>query len=194
MSSMVPMKKNKRWRGFWAGEPSENPAYISLNYPQLAGSTTSPATNVAVNGASAALYGDRAFALVKTVTNGLNPFTAIGKDVYGRVSTNVSTVNGQTNNNAYSYDLNGNLLSDGTRNFAYEDENQLISVWQTNVWRNDFVYDGFMRRRIERDYSWSGGAWVQINEVHFIYDGNLAIQERDANNLPQVTYTRGNDL
>ena len=32
------------------------------------------------------------------------------------------------------------------------------------------------------------------NEVHYVYDGRVVIQERDANNLPLVTYTRGNDL
>jgi hypothetical protein len=46
------------------------------------------------------------------------------------------------------YDLNGNLTNDGTRNFAYDDENQLTSVYVTNVWRSDFVYDGKLRRRI----------------------------------------------
>jgi RHS repeat-associated protein len=51
-----------------------------------------------------------------------------------------------------------------------------------------------MRRRIERDYNWTGSTWAKTNEVHFIYDGNVVIQERDANNLPKVTYTRGNDL
>jgi RHS repeat-associated protein len=61
----------------------------------------------------------------------------------------------------------------------------------TNAWRNDFVYDGKFRRRIERDYSWSGSAWVQTNEVRFIYDGNVVVQERDTNNTPTVTYTRG---
>jgi RHS repeat-associated protein len=80
------------------------------------------------------------------------------------------------------------------RQFTYDDENELTSVWVTNIWRSDFVYDGKMRRRIEKDYSWNGSAWTQTNEIHFIYDGNVVIQERDANNLPQVTYTRGNDL
>ena len=51
-----------------------------------------------------------------------------------------------------------------------------------------------MRRRIEKDYMWQGSTWVETNEVHFIYDGNVVIQERDINNLPLVTYTRGNDL
>src|SRR5207247_5212911 len=54
--------------------------------------------------------------------------------------------------------------------------------------------DGKMRRRIRREYTWSSGSWVQTNEVRYIYDGNLMIQERDANNLPLVSYTRGRDL
>jgi RHS repeat-associated protein len=35
---------------------------------------------------------------------------------------------------------------------------------------------------------------VQTNEVRYVYNGNLVIQERDANNLPLATYTRGLDL
>jgi RHS repeat-associated protein len=94
----------------------------------------------------------------------------------------------------YTYDLNGNLLSDGNRCFAYDDENHLTSIWVTNVWRTDFVYDGKLRRRIERDYTWQSGNWVATNEVHYVYDGNLVIQEQDMNNNPLVTYTRGTDL
>jgi len=163
---------------------------------RVSGSTTSPATNVAVNGVNAILYADKTFAANPnpTVVSGLNTFTAIAQDVYGRWSTNVSTVNVIPTNNSYSYDLNGNLLTDGTRYFAYDDENELISVMVANTWSNNFVYDGKMRRRIERDYSWSGSSWAETNEVHFIYDGNVVVQERAANNLPTVTYTRGNDL
>ena len=51
-----------------------------------------------------------------------------------------------------------------------------------------------MRRRIRREFTWNGGSWLQTNEVRYIYDDKLAIQERDGNNLPQVTYTRGTDL
>jgi RHS repeat-associated protein len=86
------------------------------------------------------------------------------------------------------------LLTDGTRNFGYDDENQLISVWQVSAWSNNFVYDGKMRRRIERDFAWNGSAWTQTNEIRFVYDGNLVIQERDLNNQPQGTYTRCKDL
>ena len=160
----------------------------------VAGATTSPATNVTVNTSNAFLYADTAFASTNQPwVSGNNTYTAIAKDGYGRRATNALTVN-LLGTNTYSYDLNGNLLSDGTRGFAYDDENQLTSVYVTNVWREDFVYDGKMRRRIEKDYNWNGSAWTQTNEVHYVYDGNVVIQERNANNLPLVTYTRGNDL
>jgi len=162
----------------------------------VAGTTTSPATNVTVNGINAVLYSDATFAKDGfTLTNGNNSFTAIGKDNLGRQDTATITAFLPATVN-YTYDPNGNLLSDGNRCFAYDDENELISVWVTNVWRSDFVYDGKRRRRMEQDYTWNvaPGAWNLTNEVHYVYDGNLVLQERDANNAPQVTYTRGKDL
>jgi RHS repeat-associated protein len=160
----------------------------------VAGTTTSPATNVTVNGSAASRYSDSTFALGGfTIANGSNTFTVVARDGYGRQDTSAVTVN-LPSTNTYSSDANGNLLSDGTRSFAYDDENQMVSVWVTNVWRSDFAYDGKMRRRIRREYTWQSSAWVQTNEVRYLYDGNLVIQERDANNLPQVGYTRGIDL
>ncbi len=117
----------------------------------------------------------------------------LAADSLGRHSTNSVTAFLPASP-SYTYDLNGNLLSDGTRNFAYDDENQLINVWVTNPWMSQFVYDGKLRCRIRREYTWQAGAWVQTNEVRYVYDGNLVIQERDINNLPLTTYTRGKDL
>jgi RHS repeat-associated protein len=51
-----------------------------------------------------------------------------------------------------------------------------------------------MRRRLAKAFAWNGSTWVQTNEVRYVYDGNLPVQERNANNLPTVTYTRGTDL
>ena len=159
----------------------------------VAGTTTSPASSVTVNSSVANRYTDATFALGGfTVTNGNNTFTAVASDSYGRGSTNSVTVNLPATNN-YSYDLNGNLLSDGIRGFAYDDENELTSVTVTNSWMSQFVYDGKMRMRIRKEFGWFG-AWLETNEVHYIYDGTLVIQERDNNNLPQVAYTRGRDL
>ena len=86
------------------------------------------------------------------------------------------------------------MTKHGTRSFAYDSENQLTNVWVPTTWQVSFVYDGLNRRRIERDYNWQSGAWVKTNETRFLYDGVQVIQERDVNNNPQVTYTRGLDL
>ena len=158
----------------------------------VAGTTTTPATSVTVNTSNAVRYADSTFAATNMpLINGTNTFTAIGQDSYGHSSTNVSICYLPTTN-SFSYDLNGNLLSDTNRNFAYDDENQLISVWVANTWSNSFVYDGKFRRRIERDYIYlpSSSSYLLTNEVHFIYDGNFVIQERNGSNIPQVTYTR----
>src|SRR5439155_18969516 len=111
----------------------------------------------------------------------------------GRKDTNAVTVN-LPSTVSYIYDLNGNLTSDGTRGFDYDDENQLISVTVTNSWKSEFIYDGRMRRRIRKEFTWQNSVWAQTAEVRYIYDGFVVIQERDGNNLATLTLTRGRDL
>ena len=160
----------------------------------VTGTTSSNATSVTINGSAASRYGDYTFAKDGfTITNGINSFTAIASDSAGRHDTNTVTVN-LPDSVGYTYDLNGNLLSDGTRAFDYDDENELIRVTVTNAWKSEFAYDGQLRMRVRKEFTWSGSAFVQTNEVHYVYDGKVVIQERDTNNLPLVTYTRGKDL
>jgi RHS repeat-associated protein len=102
---------------------------------------------------------------------------------------------------ALAYDENGNLLSDGLRWFEYNCENQLASVTVSNAFRSEFVYDGFGRRRVTRELMWLGGAWRLEEEVRYLWDGMLLMQERhyagmgsDLGPVRTVTYTRGADL
>jgi RHS repeat-associated protein len=160
----------------------------------VAGTTTSSATNVTVNTSNAVLYSDATFASTNhNLVNGTNPFTAIAADSLGRRDTNISICYLPTPI-SLAYDLNGNLRTNGTRIFEYDDENQLTRITEANAWKSEFTYDGKMRRRIRKEYSWQGSAWVLTNEVRYVYDGNLVIQERDGFNLPTVSYTRGKDL
>ena len=156
------------------------------------GTTTSTATNVTVNGTNAIRYGDATFAATNMPLT--TTYTATASDAYGRHSTNTVTVSLSTNNAAHKYDGNGNLTNDGTRSFAYDDENQLIQVWIPNQWFSQFTYDGKMRRRIRQEYTWQNSQWVQTNQVYYVYDGNRVMQERNVNNQPATTYTRGQDL
>src|SRR5207253_6846394 len=62
----------------------------------------------------------------------------------------------------------------------------------------DFYYDGLGRLRIRIEYGVETNemsyAWVETNRFYYIYDGWRVIQERDGNNTPLVSYTRGTDL
>jgi RHS repeat-associated protein len=160
----------------------------------VAGTTWGPATSVTVNGSSAALYGDRTFAKDGfTVTNGQNSFTAIATDSYGRTDTNTISANLPATN-SFAHDLNGNLTNWNGRSFEYDDENQLTRITEAGSWKTELAYDGKMRLRVRKEYGWISSTWVQTNEVRFVYDGMLCVQERDGQNFPVQTHTRGLDL
>ena len=167
------------------------------NQLTVIGTTSSAATNVTVNTSNAVRYADNTFASTNQPwSDGFNPFTAIAQDSLGRRDTN-SISPFLYGLSAFEYDQNGNMTFDAVNKyFEYDDENQLTAVYSSSsppTWRSEFTYDGKMRRRIRKEYTWQG-AWVLTNEVHYVYDGNLVIQERDALNAPVVTYVRGKDL
>jgi RHS repeat-associated protein len=120
---------------------------------------------------------------------------------------------------ANGYDSNGNLTAgdNGHNAYVYDDENRLIQwFWYatdsshlTNgALRTDFYYDGIgrLRERLEFDIVGSSGGggtgpqqqqpppWTFQYGVLYLYDGWRVIQERDTNNTPLVSYTRGLDL
>jgi len=159
----------------------------------VGGTTTGPATNVTVNTSNSVLYLDYTFASTNhSLVNGTNTFTAIGKDNYGRIDTNIITAY-LPESPTYAYDANGNLTYDGVKAFTYDDENQLTQLTASNAWKSEFTYDGQMRRRIRREFTWQNGAWLLTNEVRYIYDISVVVQERDSFNTATVSYTRGSD-
>jgi len=160
----------------------------------VSGTASSTAvTNVTVNTTNASIYADATFAATNfTPSDGYNTYTAIAQDTYGRKATNTITVYLPATE-TYKYDANGNLTNDGVRAFFYDEENQLTNVTVGTTWKVEFVYDGKMRRRITKDYTYSSG-WIQTNEIRYVYDGNVAVQERTSNNVASVSYVRGKDL
>jgi RHS repeat-associated protein len=93
-----------------------------------------------------------------------------------------------------SYDNNGNITSLGGSSYYYNAENQLTNITVSASWKSDFVYDGRGRKRIQKDYTWTGSAWSTPTETRYIYDGMAVVQERNSSNTPTATYTRGLDL
>src|SRR5207302_369481 len=99
--------------------------------------------------------------------------------------------------------------------YVYDDENQLVE-WASYAigpatpaygdLLTDFVYDGLGRLRKRLEYHYVGPPdlptlpdtpsteWHLDSETRYIYDSKRVIQERDGNNTPTVSYTRGTDL
>jgi RHS repeat-associated protein len=160
----------------------------------VGGHTDAAATNVTVNTQTASRYADKTFAKDGfTPSAGLNTYTAVAKDNLGRGDTNEITAN-LPSNLTLAYDARGNLVTNGSRILVWDDENQLVSTMVSGVSSNAFVYDGKLRRRFQMDYRWNGSAWVKTNEVRFVYDDTVVLQERNELNVPQATLTRGLDL
>lgn len=87
----------------------------------VAGTTTSAATNVTVNSQTANRYADSTFAKDGfSLTDGTNSFTAVAQDSHGRTDTNTVTTYLPASV-TFTYDGNGNLRTNGTRVFDYDD-------------------------------------------------------------------------
>jgi RHS repeat-associated protein len=121
------------------------------------------------------------------VTNGPGP-------VYQTVTTLAALTNGNPNNawygttnighvfvpqtpESYSYDLDGNLLTDGHWNYTWDGENRLIALTNNaNIalagqYALTFAYD-YQGRRIQKlVWTNSGSAYVPEYTNRFVYDG-----------------------
>src|ERR1043166_3938333 len=113
-------------------------------------------------------------------------------------------------NAALNYDGSGNLTNanGGTNAYIYDDENRLIQWYSYQAGApatdgdlaSEFVYDGLGRLRDRWEYVWNeatspiGASWRWTSTTRYVYDGWRVIQERDTNNTPLVSYTRGSDL
>ena len=100
-------------------------------------------------------------------TNGLNQYTG--------------TVSGGTPSAAFGYDANGNLTSDGTRTYAYDSGNRLISATSAGA-TTTLAYDP-----LGRLFQVSGGAGV----TQFLHDGDELVAEYDGSGNLLRRYVHG---
>jgi len=155
-----------------------------------AGTANTLAQTVSVNNVGADLYTDDTFATTNglTLTNGNNQLRFKATDAYSQ-SVTVTQVFNLPSSVSYTYDLNGNLISDGSRGYDFDDADQLVRITATNQWKSEFVYDAFGRRIVRKEFVWQSSAWSLKDEVHYVWLGMSVLQERDAANNVRVTYT-----
>jgi len=104
--------------------------------------------------------------------NNLNQYTSIAQQ--GQTATQPA------------YDANGNLTSDGSQTYAFDDDNRLTKVTRNGV-DSVSVYDALCRRVA---YKKQRGATITA-ETRFIYDGWNPVAELDGNNIVTRRYTWG---
>ena len=173
--------------------------YVSYTYDNISQLTVAASSTSSEN--RGYLY-DAAWNLGTRTNNGAtNAFTVNG--------LNELTVEGTVTNH---YDAFGNVTNRttgalSTTNFVYDGENRLVTAaGPTNGGprqKTTFVYDGLGRLR--EQLQWTNGSssgpvpppssgWKLTGGTYYVYDGKRVIQERNTNNTPTVSYTRGNDL
>jgi RHS repeat-associated protein len=99
---------------------------------------------------------------------------------------------------SFTYDTNGNMVAgvSGDYQFTYDAENRLSSM-TTPSDGGMFHYDGLGRLRVRDVYYPDGDdpdTLAFAYSVEYFYDGMRVIQERNGDNNPLVSYTRGPDL
>ena len=103
---------------------------------------------------------------------------------------------------AYTYDEDGNLLSDGRWSYTWDAENRLTSLETVAAAYNagaprqrlDYSYD-YLGRRVQKTFAtWSGTSWVPETITRFIYDGWNLIAEFNGAMAIQKSYTWGLDI
>ncbi len=110
------------------------------------------------------------------------------KDV---VATTTRTGTADKTPQTFTYDDDGNMLTNGDWTYTWNAENRLIEAVKTNDTKLEFMYD-YMGRRIDKKvYTYSPSTFNFQLSTHqkFVYDGYLQIAEFDISNAIQKSYT-----
>jgi RHS repeat-associated protein len=160
------------------------------------------AATVTVNGAGAYRRGEYFWKEI-SVTNASGPAVSV-VSVIASLSGSATTNNGSLltppSTETFSHDLDGNMLTDGLWNYAWDGENRLLSVESlTNVPSADrrkvtWEYDPLGRRIRQATYGWNGSAWTNASDLKLLCDGWACIAELNASGVFQRQYAWGTDL
>ena len=151
----------------------------------FAGTTTEEAA-VTVGGQAAqtSLVGTR-FEKAVSLPAGTNTVTVAAVDPSGNTnSKNYRVVVAGGAGQSFTYDANGNMMSDGVRTYAWDAENRLIKITEGTK-TTEIEYEGFHQwtHIVERN-----GA-TTVSDLRFIWEGNTLVEQRNgASTTPAQRY------
>jgi RHS repeat-associated protein len=165
-----------------------------------------PDSDVRVNNEPATWQGGMFYREV-TAANGSGPVApAVEVEQISPLETVVTSRSGYTlvppQNRVFTFDDDGNLLSDGLWTYAWDGENRLSAMESHTALpasvrrRLEFRYDGYSRRFEKKVYAWDSvaQAYVLAETRRFVYQGWNLIAELDGANVLQRSYAWANDL
>src|SRR5262249_1102285 len=121
-------------------------------------------------------------ATVTSGSGGPSTFNA----TYDGAGNRTSFLGSVNNLNQYAnltYDAPGNMTADGTRKYAYDTLDRLISVTPNSPvagsLKGEYDYDAQGRRTVKRTYTWDvpASGWALIDTTRFVYDGMNLLAE-----------------
>lgn len=143
----------------------------------LVGAMDEPGT-VTVGGKTVRTDATNRFSLEVPVVTGANALTVVSEDVNANTTTNTVSFNvASSGSRSFTYDANGNTLSDGIREYSWDGANRLVKITYTGTGNyTDFFYDGLGRRTRMKEVV--GGSVTEDNTL--VYDGAQIVEKRDA--------------
>jgi RHS repeat-associated protein len=153
----------------------------------FSGNTGTVPSEVTVGGNSATTSYSTNFAGTANVTSGTNNVPIVAHDVNGNTSTNTYRVVIPPVSAAYTYDFNGNLLTDGTRSYGWDAKNELVSIVYnsgSNAGNHtEFTYNGAGERVkiVERTGTSAGSGTITSTKQYSCseeFDGTGTVTKR----------------
>ena len=165
----------------------------------FSGTLSEPAVvTVAGNPATSGYYSTN-FTGIAPVTAGTNNVPIVAHDVNGNTGTNTYQVVVQPASSGYSYDLNGNLLSDGNRTFQWDAKDQMTAIIY-NTGPNagnhtEFTYNGAGERvKIVEATGTTVGSGTVTSTKQFVWAGGLAEERDGSNNVTKRFFSQGEQI
>lgn len=154
--------------------------------------TVNEPSAVTVGGTPATVDGAGNFNGTANVSTGTNTVAVVAIDANGNTRTNNYQVTASGAPATFTYDLNGNLINDGSKTYEWDAANRLtaINYVGTNN-RSEFTYDGLSRRIgiVEK----TGGSVTSTKNL--VWCRGKLCEERDAaNNVTKRFYGQGEQL
>ena len=133
--------------------------------------TVSEPASVTVGGKPASVTADNRFEGQAVVPSGTGQVVVAATDASGNLRTNTYEVSQGATCKTFTYDLNGNMTSDGTRTYEWDAENRLVAVKEgaNTVASYSYDYRGIRRSRF------AAGVTTQ-----YLIEGSDVVEERSA--------------